>query len=241
MIDLIDSGSKMRKGAGKVYRALVRRLLHARAEKFELTDRKCIVIAPHPDDETLGCGGLIAVKRKRNIPVEVFFLTDGELSRRTYLTAEAFGAMRQKEGLAALKKLGVESSEVHFLQCADGAVSSLSPQKLEGVRSQLAAQIQPGTEVFLPFRGDGQKDHDAAWDILSGIPLRGVAVYEYFIWSLWSRPGQIARLGSLQSLEHGLGWQKRAAFQQHVSQRTLALEMVEACTQDYDLFVDSAR
>jgi len=63
-----------------------------------------VVLAPHPDDETLGLGGLIATLSALRIRVTVVAVTDGE---NAYANVSGLGLVRRKEQLAALECLGV--------------------------------------------------------------------------------------------------------------------------------------
>ncbi|MBC7328549.1 PIG-L family deacetylase [bacterium] len=97
----------------------------------DISEMKSIMVfAPHPDDETLACGGLIAEARSRNIPVTVVVVTNGEsFSYAAHIHYKKiilppsyyikFGEKRQKETLSAMKLLGVSSNDVIFLGYPD--------------------------------------------------------------------------------------------------------------------------
>lgn len=91
---------------------------------------RILIFAPHPDDETLGPGGLIALARRQDIDVTVVLLTNGdsfrysaeETFRKINLSPQeyvAYGQIRQKETLAALKLLGLPESKILFLGYPD--------------------------------------------------------------------------------------------------------------------------
>ena len=89
--------------------ALARRLdHHARLLDDEQIARPVVVLAPHPDDETLGCGGLIALKRSLGAPVRVIFMTDGAGSH-SGVDRPALTATRKEEASAACNVLGVHA------------------------------------------------------------------------------------------------------------------------------------
>ena len=69
---------------------------------------KILVVSPHPDDETLGCGGVLLAHRRGNDRVVVVQVTDGRASRAGGLTPDEMAARRAGEALAAADRLGVE-------------------------------------------------------------------------------------------------------------------------------------
>lgn len=109
-----------------------------------------LVVAPHPDDETLGCGRAIALLRSLNCKVQVLVISDGTLShpRRKY-PAPALRTLRESETLAAMSLLGVEASDVTFLGLPDGAIPT---QTFSQVKDAIALCC-PNT-IFLPLRYD---------------------------------------------------------------------------------------
>jgi len=111
-----------------------------------------VVVAPHPDDETSACGGLIALLRDRNQHVGVVVVTDG-------------GIAREQEELEALTILGVSPADLSFLRYRAGKLASQSADNFDGVvnglRDAIAAH-EPRT-VIVPFRADGHADHCATW------------------------------------------------------------------------------
>ncbi|MGB9706978.1 MAG: PIG-L family deacetylase [Microgenomates group bacterium] len=114
-----------------------------------LSKDKILIFAPHPDDEALACGGLIAYLSQRKIPKKIVFLTVGDGNpysfwekRKIKYAPQEFikiGIRRQKEALEALKKLGVKQEEVIFLGYPDTKLEKLfkTPKKTIGNRGGL--------------------------------------------------------------------------------------------------------
>jgi LmbE family N-acetylglucosaminyl deacetylase len=98
--------------------------------------KRIMVIAPHPDDETLACGGLIALARREGIPVKVVVVTNGEsFSYAAHIHYKKvvlppsyyikFGEKRQSETLSAMELLGVPKEDVIFLGYPDSGLCLL--------------------------------------------------------------------------------------------------------------------
>jgi LmbE family N-acetylglucosaminyl deacetylase len=180
---------------------LCRLSLRCLSRPYRLCTEPCLVIAPHQDDETLGCGALIARKRNEGLLVHVVFITDGGASHtgHPFISTGEVGTLRRREALVALAILGVESCAIHFLDEVDGTLNSLTVVRQERLVTQLAglvADIQPG-EIFLPCSPDGSSEHDAAFGFvcaaLARVPLRP-DIWQYPVWSWWNPDLLIERL-----------------------------------------------
>ena len=97
---------------------------------------RVIVFSPHPDDETIGVGGLIARLAHQHVPLRVVFMTNGDgypsavkedldVKQPTDADYVAFGEIRQREAVAALAHLGVPRREARFLGFPDGGLADL--------------------------------------------------------------------------------------------------------------------
>ncbi len=173
---------------------LARRLLHLRSHPYHSQGEPVtLVIAPHQDDEVLGCGGLIARKRLAGYPVHVVFITDGRASHPNHptLTPADIAVWRANEAREALRKLSVESSAIHFLAVADATLANLTPeQSLKTVEQlrELITRVRPD-EIFAAYRKDGSSEHEAAFLLLKRAlegGTRSIRLYEYLVWSLWN-------------------------------------------------------
>jgi LmbE family N-acetylglucosaminyl deacetylase len=82
--------------------------------------KRIIVFAPHQDDETLGCGGVIRKLINLGNAVLVVFLTDGSTSHARYLPSNELINLRRGEALNACEVLGVQDSFIQFLEFPDG-------------------------------------------------------------------------------------------------------------------------
>ena len=127
---------------------------------------RVIVFAPHPDDETLGCGGTIAKKLAEGYEAIIVVMTDGR-----FLLLKSFGIgddpspgqvkeIRRGEVLRATKILGVPEENVIFLDFVDGTLEENEETAEEKV-AEILEKYAP-SEVYFPFERDAHPDHQAA-------------------------------------------------------------------------------
>ncbi|KAF3884503.1 MULTISPECIES: PIG-L deacetylase family protein [Nostocales] len=169
-------------------------LLRRGSQPETFSEKSALVFSPHQDDETFGCGGTIAWKRERGIPVAVVFLTDGQggQSSDSPLGREIV-QIRKQEALKALDILGVEASRIHFLDKPDGALPDLQPEQRNETIEQIVQLIKlyNPEEIYVPHRKDCHKDHEATYTLVKeAIGNAGVKVdlLQYPIWIFWRAP-----------------------------------------------------
>ena len=121
---------------------------------------RVVVVAPHPDDEILGCGGLLGHAAGQGMQVRVVAVTDGEACypHERWWTPERLRSARRAELASALGELGIQAGSAFHLGIADGAVSAHE----QGLEDWLQQYLQPRDLVLAPWRFDGHPDHEAA-------------------------------------------------------------------------------
>ena len=142
-----------------------------------------VVVAAHPDDESLGAGALIAECGLPDIPVTVVVVTDGAASHpdSVTVTPDDLRRLRASEARLAVHRLSPDAA-VHLLDFPDGAV--------EQNRDAIAAAIgdllpQARALLVAPWRGDGHGDHRVVGEICARFAAaEGLDLLEYPIW-LW--------------------------------------------------------
>jgi LmbE family N-acetylglucosaminyl deacetylase len=160
--------------------------------------RACLVLAPHPDDETLGAGALIARKRAAGTAVRVVFVTDGRGSHTSrLLDPDAIAAIRRAESFQACDRLGVPRTDVVHLDIHEGAVVARADEILARVVAEIE-RMRPD-DLLVTSGMDWHVDHRALADVaraaVSAVP--GTRLLEYPVWCWadgpWSnRPGRTA-------------------------------------------------
>lgn len=153
---------------------------------------RTLVVAPHPDDEALGCGGLIAILRAAAIEVAVLVVSDGTGSHPNSRAwpAVRLRALREAESREAMTLLGVPAAAVGFLGLPDGRLPYPGDPDSPGAVEACAAAIQrfaPAT-VLTTWRRDPHVDHRATWHIVrAAAPAleSRPRLLEYPIW-LWA-------------------------------------------------------
>ena len=125
--------------------------------------RRVLVLAPHPDDETFGCGGTLARHAAAGDPVRVVILTDGsrgDFSGR-YQTAD-YIQLRQREVLQATEILGI--GDLHFWPFKDRQLATETP-KVQAMLLELFEIYQP-QRIYVPSLLEFHPDHRAAAHLL---------------------------------------------------------------------------
>lgn len=170
-----------------------------------LAGRSCLVLAPHPDDETLGCGGVVMHKLAAWSRVEVIVATDGAASHlddpTQQTSRQALIEMRESETVRACETLGLEAAHVSFLRFPDGALADHAADLTE----RLAAEIDSRRpdEIYVCALQDGHRDHvalaQAVRDLAAAGRLHGAIHWEYPVWSFdfrsWRPQGRTNKAG----------------------------------------------
>ena len=147
---------------------------------------RVLVVAPHPDDEVLGVGALMAALVSRGADVTVAAVTDGGAAYplSPTLGPAALARVRVTESDAACATLGV--APPHRLGLPDGAVASHEPELVD----HLLTLLRPGTICLATWAGDGHPDHEATGRAAAQACRATAAVLvEYPVWMWhWSSP-----------------------------------------------------
>ena len=149
---------------------------------------KVIVVAPHPDDEILGTGGLLQSVIASGIPIEFLAVTDGEGSHPQAAPplVESLRTIRHSESSIALRRLGLSVPSIARLGLADGRVADVEDE----VRHAVEAIAGPEDLVLAPWWLDGHPDHDACGRAAAAAALHvGARSLHYLVWAWhWADP-----------------------------------------------------
>jgi LmbE family N-acetylglucosaminyl deacetylase len=177
-----------------------------------------LVVVPHPDDEALATGGLIARQRRAGVRVHVIAVSDGEAA---YPSSDAvdLAALRRQEQQQSLVHLGVPADEVTHLAIPDGHVG----EHEEHLAEVIACRLDDVGLVVAPWPNDQHTDHEAAGRAArSASRHRDIELVYSLFWAWHHTP-----LGTLVdaplvavSLDDELSGRRLAAVQSHRSQLT---------------------
>lgn len=148
------------------------------------------VVAPHPDDEVLGCGGLLAQLAERNVPVGLIAVTDGEASHpgSRVWPGHLLRRERIRESQKALSRLGFDRHAVEWtrLGFADSGVAQEEFLLVE----RLAKLLSGYTHVISTWQQDGHCDHETVGRATARAARASqVRLYEMPIWAWhWATP-----------------------------------------------------
>jgi LmbE family N-acetylglucosaminyl deacetylase len=153
---------------------------------------RAVVVAPHPGDEVLTCGGLLQLLSTLEYPLQLISITDGSASHpgSSLWPVERLSVFRPQESVEALRRLGVP---LHSLKWIRGGFTdnALAARELQLIQF-IARYLQPGDAVFSPWRKDGNDDHDAVGRATAkACALVGAHLYELPIWA-WHWPAREA-------------------------------------------------
>ncbi len=150
---------------------------------------EALIVAPHPDDETIGAYGLIHSLKRKGARVRVIVVADGAASHaasarwpRTRLVAE-----RRRETRLAMLLIGVPASDIRFLGLPDGDLAAQSASGSRAICRAIKA-LGGGGLVVLPHASDAHPDHRAVARLAAGCRSPGTRRMAYLVWPDRTRP-----------------------------------------------------
>jgi LmbE family N-acetylglucosaminyl deacetylase len=164
---------------------MLNRILGSEYASFGTRKASALVVAPHPDDEVLGCGGVIALKAQAGTRVQVVVMTDGRASHGNLIAGEELARIRRAEADAAAVRLGL-AAPYHFLGFEDHRLADHREAACDRL-VEIVGGFRPD-EIYLPSRRDGISDHtETNRAVLDAVRRVGnpVTLLEYPIW-LWN-------------------------------------------------------
>ena len=172
-----------------------------------------IVVAPHPDDEILGAGGLVHSWASAGHAVTVVSVTSGEAADTS---REDLHLVRRAELRKALRTLSLVHIEVRCLHIPDGKVKD-HQNRLRGALEEL---VREAVTIIAPFEHDGHSDHEATGQVALDVARSySVPIARYPVW-LWHHTDSAA----VERLRWGVFRLGRAAHRA----KTLALRCFES-------------
>jgi len=189
--------------------------------------QRLLVLAPHPDDETLACGGLIVQALAAGAEVRVVFATDGDdnpwpqrLAERHWridaVARARWGARRRAEARAALALLGIDPDTAVFLGWPDQGMTTRLLRDGDAMVDALTALLAAAPQVVaVPSAADTHPDHSTLRLLLGAALQRARSrprVLEYLV------HGDARAAGSVLTLTSAQVAIKRAAALTHASQ-----------------------
>ena len=151
--------------------------------------RRTVVVAPHPDDEVLASGGMLAMLAAREDEIVVVGVTDGDASHPDSIrwSPEKLAKFRHGEALAGLTHLGIAPQSYLRLSLPDGQVHSCHAKLVES----LIRALRPGDVVLSTWAADGHPDHEAtALAVAEACTAAGCRHLQSPVWMWhWAVPG----------------------------------------------------
>jgi LmbE family N-acetylglucosaminyl deacetylase len=184
MTDALDPRTAATLALSRAQQLWLRHYVHRRVVDLPPAKR-ALVLAPHADDEVIGCGGTLVKLAARGVPTRIAYLTDGRAVSADTQQDEAMAATRAAEARSVSARLGLSEpilvgwNERTFSAPANEAALV---ERLAGV----LASVEPDA-VYVPFFQDAHGDHRYANHLLARALVasgREPTIYAYEVWSL---------------------------------------------------------
>lgn len=224
------------------------------ADLDEIAPSATLILAPHPDDETLGCGGLAIQCCARGRPPLIVAVTDGAASHPA-CPPDRLAALRAAELRAAARILGIPERHVHFLGLPDSHAPCDGPDFEQAVHAVLALIRGHGIGTLLTtWPQDPHRDHQASACIGAvAARISGVRLLYFPVWG-WLLPfAQMLPIAGVRGMRLDVAAcreQKRRALAAHATQYSALLagdpggfrlpaDLLAATDRDEEVFLEA--
>lgn len=209
-------------------RSVYRTLLYRRASELagEALSAPAVVFAPHPDDEVLGCGGMVLRKKEAGAEVKIAFMTDGSASHAGRMPAAQLKEMRRQEALDAGRRLGLTPEDLYFFELEDGHLS-LCQAEAASAAAALLSSARPA-QVFVPCALEKPSDHRATRSaVLAALRASGLSarVFETPIW-FWDHWPWTSTCGASLASAVKKSWKRDVRYLLHDFRATVPIAPV---------------
>lgn len=156
----------------------------ARAAAVFAPQGRVLILAPHPDDEVFGCGGLIVRLCAAHRPPHVVVLTGGGGSLQGHGNIPESDVKDARRILTrrAMDALGLPDNNLHLLDFKDGLVAECFAQgNYRKLIMQLIDDVAPDV-ILVPHHGEGWPDHLTTREIGLELGPKGAEIWEYCVW-----------------------------------------------------------
>ncbi|MDZ3826749.1 MULTISPECIES: PIG-L deacetylase family protein [Pseudomonas] len=149
---------------------------------------RAVVIAPHPGDEVVTCGGLLQLLAGLGHPLQLLSITDGSASHpgSRQWSEKRLSVFRPQESVEALRRLGLPMHSLKWVR--GGFTDNALREKENELVAFIGRYLRPGDAVFSTWRGDGNDDHEAVGHAAArAAELAGATFHDVPVWA-WHWP-----------------------------------------------------
>jgi N-acetylglucosamine malate deacetylase 1 len=208
----------------------VHRACRLRARRLDMKEvcrkGRWLFLVPHPDDEVLGCGGVLSRLAAAGDRPIVVFLTDGAASHKGSPTwsAKRIAVARRMEAAASLRNLAIPPTDVFQLDWPDASPFASSSQSFAAGRDRLLGLCRMANirAIATTWSGEPHCDHQAAFELAKAVSGRSLDLYEYIVWG-WTLPDLRRKVGHRRLLRvdvRGTALRRKRALACHRTQMT---------------------
>jgi LmbE family N-acetylglucosaminyl deacetylase len=174
----------------------------ARYEQPESLGRRPMIVVAHADDETLGCGGLIAILAASGVlPWVVVMTTDGPAG---VPPGDDAVAVRRQELYCAMDRLGLPASRVVVGSFRDGAMAE-DEHEIHEFLLRTVQSVEPDV-LIVTSRWDAHVDHRAVGRAAGSVARKlSMPCYEFFVWG-WLYPRRVLAVARAERKTGGARW-----------------------------------
>ena len=186
-----------------------------------------LIIAPHPDDETLGCGEALAAASEAGREIGLILLTDGEGSHRNSKTYERDALVRlRREELGSALAILAPHRNIPVMRAGlrDGrsSIDQLGLHRLQRIVA-FGASID-ASAIWTTWEGDPHCDHKTAAELGRSLAKElNARLWRYPVWGRFGHQGQVPA-NLRQSTDRRFADRKRSAIATYRSQTTFLID-----------------